>query len=81
MNTQNMNQQLQSNFGNKNYYDILGVSRNATMDEITQVYKRMSMRFHPNQYKDPNQRISADSTFQNVSDAYQALSDVERRVR
>jgi DnaJ-class molecular chaperone len=64
----------------RDYYETLGVRHNASADEITRAYKRISLRQHPKQYKDTKQNEDANAKFQHVSEAYQVLSDPERRV-
>jgi preprotein translocase subunit Sec63 len=64
----------------RNYYETLGVNQNASADEITRAYKRLSLRQHPDQYKGTQQADDVNANFQHVSEAYQVLSDPERRV-
>ena len=87
--TNNQNQQGQfqqdqskSQYSARDYYETLGVDRNATDDDISRAYKHMSLRYHPDQYKTANQgeRERNDVSFSHVSEAYQALSDRDRRV-
>ncbi len=83
--SQNMNQQTNQMYSGmnpnaQNYYETLGLTRNATQDEINRAYKQMALRSYPQQYKGLNQFDDADTTFQHVSEAYQVLSDTERKV-
>ena len=77
----NTNQQMTSGINTcaQDYYETLGVSRNATPEEITRAYRQMSLRTYPNQYKGLNQFEDYDNVFQHISEAYQVLSDTERR--
>ena len=57
----------------KDYYQILGVSRNATFDEIKKAYRKIAMRYHPD--KNPGDK-RAEERFKEASMAYQALSEL-----
>lgn len=60
----------------KNFYDVLGVNRNATQDEIKSAYKKLSLKHHPDRNQsDPN----AKQRFAEISEAYQVLSDPKQR--
>jgi len=59
----------------KEYYNILGVERNATEDEIKKAYRKMALKFHPDKNKDPG----AEEKFKEISLAYEVLSDKDKR--
>lgn len=60
----------------KNYYEILGVSRNAAVKDIKKAYYQLAKKYHPDTNKDdPN----ANKKFQEVSEAYEVLSDDTKR--
>jgi len=60
----------------KDYYSILGVSRNASEREIKQAYRRLARQYHP----DVNQGDkSAEAKFKQINEAYEVLSDKEKR--
>lgn len=59
------------------YYDILGVSRNASQSEIKKAFKKMAQEYHPDQSDDPD----AEEKFKKISEAYEVLSDEELRKR
>ena len=59
----------------KDYYDILGLSKNASQDEIKKAYKKQAIKFHP----DKNHSNKAEECFKKVSEAYQTLSNPEKK--
>jgi molecular chaperone DnaJ len=59
----------------KNYYDILGVNKNASEDEIKKAYKQLAKKWHP----DLNASAEAQSKFQEISEAYDCLSDSNKK--
>ena len=60
----------------KNYYDILGVSRNASDKQIKQAYRRLARKHHPDVNPGDKQ---AEVRFKQINRAYEALSDPEKR--
>jgi molecular chaperone DnaJ len=59
----------------RDYYEVLGVSKNSTQDEIKAQYRKLALKFHPDKNKSPD---SAEH-FKEISEAYAVLSDVEKR--
>ena len=59
----------------KDYYEILGVPRNATLEEIKQAYRRLARQYHPDVNKSPD----AEEKFKEINEAYAVLSDAEKR--
>ena len=60
------------------YYELLGVSRDASADDVKKAYRRQAKRYHPD--KNPGDK-SAEETFKKVSEAYAVLSDTEKRAQ
>ena len=60
----------------KDYYDILGVSRTSTLDDIRQAYRKLARGFHPD--VNPGDK-SAEDKFKDINEAYEVLSDEEKR--
>ncbi|MEZ6061166.1 MAG: DnaJ C-terminal domain-containing protein [Planctomycetaceae bacterium] len=60
----------------KDYYEVLGVSRSASVDEIRKAYKKLARKFHPDANTDDP---SAQKKFSEITEAYDVLSDEEKR--
>ena len=61
----------------RDYYEVLGVQKSASKEEIKNAYRKLALQFHPDRNKEP----SAEETFKEVSEAYAVLSDDEKRKR
>src|SRR4051795_10713049 len=59
----------------RDFYEVLGVSRDADQDEVQQAYRRLARQNHPDVNKDPG----AEERFKEINEAYSALSDPELR--
>src|SRR5271169_5733346 len=69
---------MASNNNKRDYYEVLGVSRTASEDEIKKSYRRLAIQFHPD--RNPGDR-QAEDKFKEVNEAYQVLSDAEKRAQ
>ncbi|MGQ9586500.1 MAG: molecular chaperone DnaJ [Anaerolineae bacterium] len=59
----------------KDYYEVLGVPRNASEQEIKKAYRRLARQYHP----DVNKEADSEARFKEINEAYQVLSDPEKR--
>ena len=64
---------------NKDYYEILGVDRNASEQDIKKAYRRLARKYHPDLNKDDPK--TAEEKFKEVNEAYQTLSDADKRAQ
>ena len=60
----------------KDFYEILGVQKNASDDEIKKSYRKLAMKYHPDRNKDDKE---SERKFKEVSAAYEVLKDSEKR--
>lgn len=61
----------------KDYYSILGVSKNANEKELKEAYRKLVRKYHPD--LNPNNRQEAEKIFREINEAYEVLSDPEKR--
>ncbi len=59
----------------RDYYDVLGVKRDASKDEIKDAYRKLALQYHPDRNKD----AGAEEKFKEISEAYAVLSDDQKR--
>ena len=63
----------------RDYYEVLGIPKNASDDEIKKAYRKLAMKFHPDMNKE-NQKASEEK-FKEISEAYEVLADKDKRAR
>ena len=61
----------------RDYYEVLGISRDASEDDIKRAFRKLAKTYHPDVSSDPN----AEEKFKEVNEAYQVLSNAERRAK
>ncbi|MCD6238320.1 MAG: molecular chaperone DnaJ [Thermotogae bacterium] len=65
--------------GNKDYYEILGVDRKASLEEIKKAYRNLAKKYHPD--LNPKNRKEAEEKFKEIAEAYEVLSDPQKRAQ
>ncbi|KAK2195486.1 bifunctional Chaperone DnaJ [Babesia duncani] len=63
----------------RDYYTILGVHKGCSDAELKKAYRKLAMQWHPDKHPDPSTKSKAEEMFKNVSEAYDVLSDPEKR--
>ena len=65
------------NKNKRDYYEVLGISKTADEKEIKSAYRKLAMKYHPDRNKEPD----AEEKFKEVSEAYEVLSDPDKRAK
>ena len=67
----------------RDYYEVLGVNKNATDDELKKAYRKMAIKYHPDrqQGKSDAEKKEAEEKFKEAAEAYDVLSDPNKRAR
>jgi len=67
----------------QDYYEVLGVARDAPQDGIKKAYRKLALEWHPDRHQggSPEQAEQAEQTFKRISEAYEVLSDADKRAK
>ena len=61
----------------RDYYEVLGVSKNASAEDLKGAFRKLALKYHPDRNKDKG----AEEKFKEINEAYQVLSDDEKRAQ
>ena len=62
----------------RDYYEVLGVSRTATSEELKKAYKKLALKYHPDRNQDDPEAVNK---FKEASEAFEVLNDPDKRAR
>jgi len=63
----------------KTYYEILEIDKTASKEEIKNSYKKLALKYHPDRNQDYNKKAECEDKFKEISEAYEILSDDEKK--
>lgn len=63
----------------EDYYKILGVDKSATLKQIKKAYKQLALKYHPDKVRNKSKKKSSEEKFFKINQAYETLSDPEKR--
>jgi molecular chaperone DnaJ len=63
----------------RDYYEVLGVNRDAAPDDVKRAFKKLALKYHPD--RNPDNRKEAEDRFKELAEAYEVLGDPEKRQR
>ena len=63
------------------FYEILGLSREASQDDIRRAFRKLAMEHHPDRVTDPAKKEVSEATFKRIAAAYEVLSDPEKKAK
>ena len=67
----------------RDYYEVLGVNKNSTPDEIKSAYRKAALKWHPDKWVNgtDEEKKTAEENFKEASEAYSVLSDANKKAR
>ncbi|WP_342262058.1 molecular chaperone DnaJ [Alphaproteobacteria bacterium endosymbiont of Tiliacea citrago] len=68
---------MSNNF--QDYYSVLGVKKEDSLDDIKKAYKKLVIKYHPDKFTDEKEKEKANSKFQEIQEAYDVLKDDQKR--
>jgi len=63
----------------KDFYQILGVSKSSSEDDIKKAYRKQALKWHPDRHQQPEKKKEAEAKFKDIGEAFEVLSDKEKR--